>query len=260
MKYLLLSYINLLFCFFSVNSQTNNICAVKYKDYSTNLGTFNYWFQKDRIIGINEHNYKAQFSNGFPIIKNGVMVTETDTIKYKKEYNEFINDLKLQMSKHPQDVKFMHYNSDVLFTSIIVSETNKNYIVVDTFSKMSNWKILSDTMTFMGFKCQKATIVHNGQNFVAWFCSDLPYNAGPNEFRGLPGLILKVVNSNGAIGYEAVEILTPYKGSIPVFNDNGLTISRNDWISFIKEYNKKAKEARRNQLEQERKQQEAINE
>lgn len=260
MKYLLFTFFNLFFCFLSANSQSNTVCAVKYKDYSTNLGTFNYWFQKDKSIGINEHNYKAQFANGFPIIKNGVMVTETDTFKYKKEYNDFINDFILQMSKHPQDVKLMYYNTDILKTSITMTETQKTYIVIDTFQKMSNWSISNDTMTFMGFKCQKADIVYNGQNFSAWFSTYLPYNAGPNEFRGLPGLILKVVNSTGTIGYEAIEILTPYKGTIPVFNNNGISISRKDWITFIKDYNKKAKEARRNQLEQERKQRENSNE
>lgn len=234
-------------------SQISTVCAVKYKDYSTNLGTYNYYLTKERVIGINEQNYKAQFVNGFPLVKNGIVTTETDTIKYKKEYEEFIKDLINQMSKYPVDVKCKYYDSDILKTSISMPDIKKNFIVLDSLAKMNNWQITNDTVKFMGFICQKAYINYQSEKYTAFFAPQLPFNAGPLDFRGLPGLILKVFNNTSSKGYEAIEILTPYKGNIPSFNAIGEYISRKDWVSFINDFNRKAREARRNQLEQERK-------
>lgn len=252
MKYYIITCLSFYLSIYSLSAQNKPICAVKYKDYRTNLGTYNYWFFHDRLIGINETNFKAQFANGFPVIVNGAMRTETDTVKYRKEFEEFITDIKTQMSKYPQDVKLKFYQSDILSTSITVKGTQKNFIVIDTLQQLGKWEITKEMSTIMGYKCQKANIEYNGERYSAWFAPDLPYNAGPEIFRGLPGLILKVSNENGYVGYEAIELLIPYKGVIPEFNNTGNTIIRKDWVVFINDYNKKEREARKNQLEQEK--------
>lgn len=237
-----------------IHAQKAQICAVKYKDLSTNMGTYNYWFFSDRLIGINETNYKAQFVNGFPIVVDGVMRTEKDTVKYKKEYEEFIASLKSQEKKSSLRVKRKLYNEDILSTSITMFEIDKAFVVIDTLQRLDDWKVTNEQSKFMGFTCQKASIQYKGQEYAAWFAPDLPYNAGPGDFRGLPGLILKVANTNNPNqGFEAIEILTPYKGEIPAFNEKGSVVSRKEWTTFINEFNRKAREARKNQLEQERK-------
>lgn len=235
-------------------AQKSSICAVKYKDLSTNLGTYHYWFYPDKLIGINEINYKAHFSNGFPVLIDGVMRTETDTVKYKKEYEAFIADVQKQLSKSRPNVKRKYYQSDILFTSITVADISKDFIVIDSLQQMNGWQMTTERTLFMGFTCQKASIQYKGQEYAAWFAPDLPYNAGPGDFRGLPGLILKVANTNNPNqGFEAIEILTPYKGEIPAFYEKGSVVSRKEWTTFINEFNRKAREARKNQLEQERK-------
>jgi len=61
----------------------------------------------------------------------------------------------------------------------------------------SNWKILPDTATINGFKCQKAESVNGDITVSAWFCKDIPFNVGPLSYYGLPGLIVKTATNNG---------------------------------------------------------------
>lgn len=66
------------------------------------------------------------------------------------------------------------------------------------------WEITSDTLTVLGYLCQKATTSFRGRNYIAWFTSDIPVNDGPWKFYGLPGLILKVNDSENLFSFEIV--------------------------------------------------------
>lgn len=69
-----------------------------------------------------------------------------------------------------------------------------------------DWTITHETENIMGYECVKATADWRGRKWFAWF-SDIPVNGGPWKFQGLPGLILKVEDSEGdhsiyAIGFK----------------------------------------------------------
>jgi len=51
------------------------------------------------------------------------------------------------------------------------------------------WEIMNDTLTIMGYLCQKAVSTFRGRNHIAWFTSEIPVNDGPWKLYGLPGLI-----------------------------------------------------------------------
>lgn len=257
MKYTTLTIIQLFVILFYTNAQNTSICAVKYKELKSNLGTYNHWFYKDKLISIKEPNQKAIYMRGFPVLINGVMTTQTDTLKYNKEFNDFVNERKDDLKKRQILVNEKYYNSNVLKTKYYDDQNKKDYIVLDTLAEMNNWEILDDTQTLLGYKCQKATINYNGSKYFAWFTTKLPYNAGPEGFRGLPGLILKVNNTEENIGYEAIEIEVPFKGNIPEFINKGTEISHSEWLVVMKERNKKAKESRENIINQLKKQAES---
>lgn len=69
----------------------------------------------------------------------------------------------------------------ILFTNFVVSE------VLPAIS----WHISSDTTSFGGLHCQKATCHFKGRDYIAWFCPDLPVPAGPWKLNGLPGVIVE---------------------------------------------------------------------
>ena len=58
-----------------------------------------------------------------------------------------------------------------------------------------SWQITEDTATVAGYLCRKATASFRGRTWNSWFTTDIPANAGPWKFQGLPGLILKAEDS-----------------------------------------------------------------
>ncbi|MCJ0742845.1 GLPGLI family protein [Pedobacter montanisoli] len=61
----------------------------------------------------------------------------------------------------------------------------------------NNWEIKPDTMSINGLKCQKAILERSSSIITGWFCKDIPFQAGPFSFFGLPGLIVKTSSSDG---------------------------------------------------------------
>jgi GLPGLI family protein len=81
-----------------------------------------------------------------------------------------------------------------------------------------NWTILPDTASFLDYSCQKATLKFRGRNYEAWFSLQIPINDGPWKFFGLPGLILKVKDTEGQFDFECIgleNLNTPYVIEIP---------------------------------------------
>lgn len=79
------------------------------------------------------------------------------------------------------------------------------------------WTLTDETENILGYECHKATARWRGREWNAWY-ADIPVNAGPWKFQGLPGLILKVEDTTKdhsifAIGMENIvyPIGHPYK-------------------------------------------------
>lgn len=58
-----------------------------------------------------------------------------------------------------------------------------------------DWQILTETDSVAGYLCQLAVCQFRGRDYRAWFSAELPFNVGPYKFYGLPGLILKMEDS-----------------------------------------------------------------
>jgi GLPGLI family protein len=120
-----------------------------------------------------------------------------------------------------------------LFTPSISGETyqlykdrKKNFVTVMDFDNSNfkdetfffyeeemspiNWEIKDDTTSVLGYTCSKAICDFEGRSYSAWFTQDIPINDGPYKFFGLPGMILKIEDSENffqfvAIGLEKME-------------------------------------------------------
>lgn len=74
-----------------------------------------------------------------------------------------------------------------------------------------NWKIEEGEKIIMGYHCKKATAqVHiftdKKHQITAWFAPDLPFQFGPAETAGLPGLILGLERNKGRLFFYANQI------------------------------------------------------
>lgn len=57
------------------------------------------------------------------------------------------------------------------------------------------WQIENDKSVIEGYNCQKASVKFGGRVWSAWFTQDLPFQEGPYKFYGLPGMIVKIEDS-----------------------------------------------------------------
>lgn len=75
------------------------------------------------------------------------------------------------------------------------------------------WTLHADQKTIIGYQCQRATCHWRGRDFEAWFTPEIPIRLGPWSFGGLPGLILKINDTEGLYTWEAVGLRS---GKFPV--------------------------------------------
>lgn len=59
------------------------------------------------------------------------------------------------------------------------------------------WNITSDKEKIGTYNAQKATTHFGGRSWIAWFTPEIPIQDGPYKFSGLPGLIIKMEDSEG---------------------------------------------------------------
>lgn len=86
--------------------------------------------------------------------------------------------------------------------------TIKNYFYAEP-TPLFQWKILNEKASIAGYKCQKATTAFAGRVWTAWFTREVPVSDGPYKFYGLPGLIVKVVDTRNNFNFELISLSRP---------------------------------------------------
>jgi GLPGLI family protein len=83
-----------------------------------------------------------------------------------------------------------------------------HFIITDALPVI-DWRITSDTATFHGLHCQKATTHFKGRDYTAWFCPDVPVHIGPWKLNGLPGIIVEAFDATNDVRFTFDGISTP---------------------------------------------------
>lgn len=111
-----------------------------------------------------------------------------------------------------------------------------DYIISKPYNDLV-WKIYSKTKKIENFNCQMATTSFGGRNYTAWFCTDLPFNAGPWKLHGLPGLILNVHDETDRIQFN-FDGFSQVKNSIDKipWSNKATEISSNDFEKLAKAF------------------------
>ncbi len=74
-----------------------------------------------------------------------------------------------------------------------------------------DWQIIQETKKIDSYNVKRAEAVVDGSNVIVWFTDEIPVNAGPSNFIGLPGLILQAQFGKRLITAKKIE---PLSGSI----------------------------------------------
>lgn len=127
------------------------------------------------------------------------------------------------------------------------NRSNQELITIDQMSNSRNkykllekklsqqWEISTDTLTILGYLCQKATTSFRGRKYEVWFTPDIPINDGPWKFYGLPGLILKAVDSENLFSFEIIgleQLSEP--AAIRIIDEEYINCSRKDMANLRK--------------------------
>lgn len=146
--------------------------------------------------------------------------------------------LGLKPKKNPKIYK--DYKSRSLYS--IERVIMKPFLVKDSMNIFS-WSINQNKKEILGYSCQEATTYYRGRDYTAYFTTDIPFQAGPWKFYGLPGLILEVESNDGVIKLNANRINIK-KGEIEEIENPFLDIDLEpiSWDEYINEYEKKYKE------------------
>lgn len=108
-----------------------------------------------------------------------------------------------------------YYNSS---DDILLREANnfENYTLVKSKPSQKKWNMTKEKKRIDKYLCYKATqikIVENNSGkhefeIEAWYCPEIPVPFGPNEFNGLPGLILELKDSHYTLYAKKIKLYT----------------------------------------------------
>jgi len=68
------------------------------------------------------------------------------------------------------------------------------------------WKLRKNEKRIGGYLCKQAEVKFRGRKYTAWYAPDIPIDAGPWKFFGLPGLILEVYDQDKAVHFQVAKI------------------------------------------------------
>ncbi|SDS47105.1 GLPGLI family protein [Winogradskyella sediminis] len=147
--------------------------------------------------------YKPKISNN---IKKYVNASSLEKKWYSKKQNITAYKLSSTNTVYSTDkIVYKDLANNELFTNRILITSRA---ITDESDIDFNWDIVTnkDSVSVLGYNCQKAFTNFRGRTYVAYFTSKLPFPDGPYKFKGLPGMILKVESTDGYYKLEAVNI------------------------------------------------------
>ena len=146
--------------------------------------------------------YSAYLTNKFPDPANSIQ-----SISVLKERDAFDEDTGGDSftTGSPKESARLYKNRQTgeIFIIDYLSSVPDKYRFTETI-RPQEWQIVAETATILGYHCQKATATFRGRNYEAWFSPEIPVNDGPWKFFGLPGLILKVSDTEEIFSFVCV--------------------------------------------------------
>jgi GLPGLI family protein len=155
---------------------------------------------------------------------------KTYLLTFDQQYSVYTEDEALTPPSVGAGVVFVMSDSgsDLLYKDIkeqrYVKQSEllgKLFLIKDSIKK-NNWQLHSDTKNIGTYSCYKATLERTVNRFfsdeskketqiiTAWYAPQIPVSNGPEEFQGLPGLILELSSDTKTILCSRV-VLNPKK-------------------------------------------------
>jgi len=165
------------------------------------------------------------------------------TLKFNKERSKFTTNP--SMAKEDNAMSRMSIPQSEYYYDLILNEryqknniTGKEFLVKKT---PIEWSITKETKVIKGYNCRKAEAVQvfysidreteelktKEQPIVAWFTSEIPFSFGPENYSGLPGLVLELSTQGKNYTVENIKLKENKNRSID-FPDADTAISEQE--------------------------------
>lgn len=149
---------------------------------------------------------KSYFQDYTFIAQDSIVKVKMEEMQKTQAYKDIRNDIK--MPKFSYKITKSYPSMELQYKEGILNGMSIVYIAYNETPKFE-WKIESETKKIGEYSTQKATTNYGGRSWIAWFSKDLPMQDGPYKFSGLPGLIVKVEDTEQNYSWEL-------KGNKPV--------------------------------------------
>jgi len=137
-----------------------------------------------------------------PVYRNVELRVDDEALQSRLERNVSVYHLS-DASKGESAKIFKHRQEQKITT---IDEFAETFYRLEEQPLSFNWEITDDTLTVLNYTCLKAITKFRGREYSAWFTVDIPINDGPWKLYGLPGMILKVEDSEKTFSFEAFGI------------------------------------------------------
>lgn len=137
---------------------------------------------RDELMILNIQKGKSEFYSSEMYNADSIMLAESNKGNFAMPPNkEMIRDrvIKYFDSNQIDYITFMSVNKFIIKQNIDLK-----------------WKLENEFSRILNYDVQKATTEFGGRKWTAWFTKEIPVQDGPYKFKNLPGLILKIEDSN----------------------------------------------------------------
>ncbi len=122
--------------------------------------------------------------------------------------------------------------------SVVTNIEGGKYLLKEKKPKL-NWQLSTETKTIANTLCQLATTTFRGRSYQAWYAPSIPVKYGPYKFNGLPGLILKISDSDNEVIFTATKISYTKQEIVTNIDSQLKVITLEQYLKLINEQKQK---------------------
>ena len=182
----------------------------------------------------------TQTRRALPHLKLQLKFNATEAIFEQEANMASDNEIDLEIIAGSAGVSGKYYTNLKEGIALQQFKFEKTWLIEEDIKDL-DWKITGETKEIAGYQTRKATTTIDLNDKVkgeitAWFTTDLPYQFGPIDVRGLPGLILGLERNH--YYFYADEINLKEKDLKIKRPTKGKKVSREEYTQYIKELTK----------------------
>lgn len=160
----------------------------------------------------------------------------SDSIIEARKLNELKTGIPMSFKNLPEDdvIYFLKKNNNLIEYYSTEFENIFKYSESINF----NWQIMNEFKELNGYKVQKATTNIFNRDFIAWFTESISINDGPYKFKGLPGLIVEIYDTNKEHYFCMVGLENKKMDTSLLFRHKSIDITKKKYQEYREQYKK----------------------